>query len=151
MVEWFEVPLWLEASLFRPGNCYGMVKRLRCTGNRKIWSSGATLGCFLCTQYLGCSPLTVTVTTRSIVCLVGDPHKPSFATVTGRGPPPININETSIYNISETNGSAASFAGRHCTSQSRRTARPFCNSLAFSLAPSSSKKLGLSLLILQTV
>ena len=38
---------------------------------------------------LGCGPLTVTVTTRSIIFLVGDPYKPSIATVTGRGPPTI--------------------------------------------------------------
>ena len=41
--------------------------------------------------YLGCGPLTVTVTTRSIIFLVGDPYKPSFATVTVRGPHPIYI------------------------------------------------------------
>ncbi len=33
-------------------------------------------------------PLTVTVTTGIITCLVGDPYKPSFATVAGRGPHP---------------------------------------------------------------
>ena len=38
--------------------------------------------------YIGCGPLTVTVTTRIITFLVGDPYKPSFATVTGKGPPP---------------------------------------------------------------
>ena len=31
-------------------------------------------------------PLPVTVTTRTITFLVGNPYKPSFATVTGRGP-----------------------------------------------------------------
>ena len=39
--------------------------------------------------YLGCGPLPVTVTTRIIAYLVGDSYKPSFATVTGRGPHPI--------------------------------------------------------------
>ena len=34
------------------------------------------------------SPLPVTVTTRSITFLVGDPYKPSFATVTGQGDNP---------------------------------------------------------------
>ncbi len=34
---------------------------------------------------LGCGPLTVTVTTRIITFLVGDPYKPSFPTVTVRG------------------------------------------------------------------
>jgi len=33
-------------------------------------------------------PLPVTVTTRIIPFLVGDPYKPLFATVTGRGPDP---------------------------------------------------------------
>ena len=33
-------------------------------------------------------PLTVTVTTGIIACLVGDPYKPSFATVAGRRPHP---------------------------------------------------------------
>ena len=37
---------------------------------------------------LGCGPLTVTVTTRIITFLVGDPYKPSFTTVTVRGPYP---------------------------------------------------------------
>ena len=36
----------------------------------------------------GLSPLPVTVTTRIITFLVGDPYKPSFATVTGRGEQP---------------------------------------------------------------
>ena len=39
--------------------------------------------------YLGCGPLTVTVTTRIITFLVGNPYKPSFTTVTVRGPHPI--------------------------------------------------------------
>ena len=34
------------------------------------------------------SPLPVTVTTRIITFLVGDPYKPSFATVTGKGDNP---------------------------------------------------------------
>ena len=38
--------------------------------------------------YFGCGPLTVTVTTRIVTFLVGDPYKPSFPTVTGRGPHP---------------------------------------------------------------
>ncbi len=39
--------------------------------------------------YLGCCPLPVTVTTRIITCLKGNPYKPSFATVTVRGPHPM--------------------------------------------------------------
>ena len=38
--------------------------------------------------YVGCGPLTVTVTTRIITYLVGDSYKPSCATVTGKGPHP---------------------------------------------------------------
>ncbi len=38
--------------------------------------------------YFGLSPLPVTATTRIITFLVGDPYKPSFATVTGRGDNP---------------------------------------------------------------
>ena len=38
--------------------------------------------------YVGLSPLPVTVTTRIITFLVGDPYKPPFATVTGRGDNP---------------------------------------------------------------
>ena len=41
-------------------------------------------------QSVGLSPLPVTVTTRIITFLVGDPYKPSFATVTGRGDNPNN-------------------------------------------------------------
>ena len=38
--------------------------------------------------YFGVSPLPVRVTTRIITFLVGNPYKPSFATVTGRGDNP---------------------------------------------------------------
>ena len=38
--------------------------------------------------YVGLSPLPVTVTTSIITFLVGDPYKPSFTTVTGRGDNP---------------------------------------------------------------
>ena len=37
---------------------------------------------------IGLSPFSVRVTTRIITFLVGDPYKPSFATVTGRGDNP---------------------------------------------------------------
>ncbi len=41
-------------------------------------------------RYIGCGPLTVTVTSRIMTFLVGDPYKPSFTTVTDtvRGPYP---------------------------------------------------------------
>ena len=52
--------------------------------------------------YVGLSPLPVTVTTRIITFLVGDPYKPSFATVTGRGDNPkfIPLLTTGFKNIS---------------------------------------------------
>ena len=43
---------------------------------------------FVCCIYLGCGPLPVTVTTRIITFLIGNPYKPSLTTVTGRGPHP---------------------------------------------------------------
>ena len=46
-------------------------------------------------RYLGCGPLPATVTTRIATNSVGDPYKPSFATVTERGPHPL---KTSISN-----------------------------------------------------
>ncbi len=45
----------------------------------------------LCVLYIGLFPCPVTVTTRIIIFLVGDPYKPSFATVTGRGTTQIYI------------------------------------------------------------
>ena len=41
--------------------------------------------------YVGCGPLTVTVTTRIVTFLVGNPYKPSLATVTGWGVDPSYI------------------------------------------------------------
>ena len=38
--------------------------------------------------YIGCGPLPVAVTARIITFLVGNPYKPLFATVTGKGPHP---------------------------------------------------------------
>ncbi len=43
---------------------------------------------------IGLSPFPVSVTTRIITFLVGDPYKPSFATVTGRGDNPNHWNPT---------------------------------------------------------
>ena len=40
------------------------------------------------TVSIGCGPLPVTVTNRIMTFLVGDPYKPPFPTVTGRGPRP---------------------------------------------------------------
>ena len=51
--------------------------------------------------YIGLSPLPVTVTTRVVMFLVGDPYKPSFATVTGRGDNP-NYIHVKKYIISTT-------------------------------------------------
>ena len=39
-------------------------------------------------SYLGYGPFPVTVTTRIITFLVGNPYNPLFATVTGKGPHP---------------------------------------------------------------
>ncbi len=44
------------------------------------------------TVIIGLSPCPVTVTTRIVMFSVGDPYKPSFATVTGRGQPKVIIN-----------------------------------------------------------
>ncbi len=44
--------------------------------------------------WFGCCPLPVTVTTRIITFLVGNPYKPSFATVTGRGDNPRYISKS---------------------------------------------------------
>ena len=38
--------------------------------------------------YVGYGPFPVTVTTRIITFVVGNPYKPLFATVTGKGPHP---------------------------------------------------------------
>ncbi len=39
-------------------------------------------------QYVGLSPFPVIVTTRIVSCFVGNPCKPSFATITGKGDNP---------------------------------------------------------------
>ena len=49
-------------------------------GGRKIFG--------VCWVWFGLSPLPVRVTTRIITFLVGNPYKPSFATVTGWGVDP---------------------------------------------------------------
>ena len=55
----------------------------------KYQTSGGVTGCLgiiiISKTSIGLSPLPVTVTTRIITYLVGDPYKPSFATVTGKG------------------------------------------------------------------
>ena len=48
------------------------------------------------TQFIGLSPLPVTVTIRIIPFLVGDPNKPSFVTVAGHGDNPNNSNELGL-------------------------------------------------------
>ena len=45
---------------------------------------------FLKVNNLGMAPLPLTVTTGIITFLVGDPYKPSFPTVTGKGDNPMN-------------------------------------------------------------
>ena len=46
--------------------------------------------------HIGCGPLPVTVTTRIMTFLAGDPYKPSFPTVTGRGPHPMYMSITHL-------------------------------------------------------
>ena len=69
---------------------------LFCHGNAEEQTLGS---CLLIWVYIGLSPLPVTVTTKIITFLVGDPYKPSFATVTGRGDDPRYIGEytTQLY------------------------------------------------------
>ena len=43
--------------------------------------------------HVGYGPFPVTVTTRTITFLEGNPYKPLFVTVTGKGPHPIPMNE----------------------------------------------------------
>ena len=57
---------------------------LRTSVVRRFW----WVFCWLNPYTLDAAPLTVTVTTRIIAFLVGDPYKPSFPTVTVRGPHP---------------------------------------------------------------
>ena len=47
-------------------------------------------------KYLRSTPHPVTVTTRIITFLVGNPYKPSFATVTGWGADPTNTQAIQI-------------------------------------------------------
>ena len=47
--------------------------------------------CFSLHVYIGYGPFPVTVTTRIITFLVGNPYKPLFATITGKGPHPMYI------------------------------------------------------------
>ena len=47
--------------------------------------------------YLGYGPFPVTVTTRIITFLVGNPYKPLFATVTGKGPHPTYIPNMKLF------------------------------------------------------
>ena len=51
----------------------------------QILDAGFRKGEYICIIYIGTTPHPVTVTTRIIPFLVGNPYKPSFATVTGWG------------------------------------------------------------------
>ena len=74
--------------------CYGMIHEPTSgnypPGNYHIppMEEENHLSSYLSRGYVGLSPLPVTVTTRIITFLVGDPYKPSFVTVTGRGDNP---------------------------------------------------------------
>ena len=66
--------------------------RTRClVKNMEGWDSTCQIGWIVSVIYLGYGPFPVTVTTRIITFLVGNPYKPLFATVTGKGPHPIYI------------------------------------------------------------
>ncbi len=74
-----------------------LILRYRCFSfgwgrhNSQIYHTMLLCTHFIIHNVLGCPPLPVTVTTRIITFLVGDPYNPSFATVTGRGDNPNNI------------------------------------------------------------
>ena len=53
--------------------------------NQPGWWNGITRFADFCFLYLGTTPHPVTVTTRIITFLIGNPYKPSFVTVTGWG------------------------------------------------------------------
>ncbi len=53
---------------------------------RQFWHLAQSL--FINVVSVGCGPLTLTVTTKIITFLIGNPYKPSFTTVTVRGPDP---------------------------------------------------------------
>ena len=71
--------VWQKQQNHRTPALAALVVEIKGKGNWQISISG------IC---VGCGHLPVTVTTRIIPLLVGDPHKPLFATVTGRGPDP---------------------------------------------------------------
>ena len=58
------------------------------------WKAGKTVD-----VYIRSTPHPVTVTTRIITFLVGNPYKPSFATVTGRGVVPMYTNGALNYEL----------------------------------------------------
>ena len=53
-----------------------------------VYSKGRSIQARIVYYNLGCPPCPGTVTTRIIPFLVGNPYKPSFVTVTGRGDNP---------------------------------------------------------------
>ena len=77
--SWLAMSFRLEKGL----QCVRLHQVHRCfLFSKKIWE--------VWLEYLGLSPLPVRVTTRIITFLVGNPYKPSFATVTGWGVDPMN-------------------------------------------------------------
>ena len=81
-------------------NCYhycGAPKSLRQVHDRYYWDKNTSK--ISCEQVVGLSPCPVTVTTRISTFLVGDPYKPSFATVTGRGDNPNNLKHCTTDNL----------------------------------------------------
>ncbi len=68
-----------------------------CNGPKKPTDLSETFLIFVNLAYLRSTPHPVTVTTRIITFLVGNPYKPSFATVTGWGVDPRHISLKNLY------------------------------------------------------
>jgi len=73
--------------------CLHSLGKKKCLLGKEIPLPPNYFWCFILQRCinLGVSPCRVTVTTRHIICLVGNPYKPFFATVTGRRENPISI------------------------------------------------------------
>ena len=80
----------IEARLCRVGiTSVAELQAVKYFGGFERWNGGDFILLRLFIEmyiYIGCGPLTVTMTTGIITFLIGNPYKPSFTTVTGRGP-----------------------------------------------------------------
>ena len=93
--RFFSISFWMVAPVFFKGRYWE-----KKTVGVESWSSWYTplnmTNLYwqyspVCDQYVRSTPHPVTVTTRIITFLVGNPYKPSFATVTGWGVDPTNM------------------------------------------------------------